>query len=169
MGTANRRRRGGEIVMSLGTVNCLHARARIVDAAPEVGRARAHAARGEVAWQRRLRRYEQGDTLIVDLTAFAVVDSDGEPPESLCFCHEALWIDRPIKPTVLLERLRSLTRRDFQPVGARLRDRGIQLAASEDTMPVALLIDSAVAQAPQPDSDSVPPSAGAACSPRQGC
>jgi len=130
----------------------LHARARIVDAKPEVRRARAHAAQGEAAWQRRLRAFEQGDTLIVDLTAFAVIDTDGKPSQSLCFCHEALWIDRPIKLSVLSDRLRSLTRRDFQPVGARLRDRGIQLSASEDAIPVELHIDSAVAEPPRVDS-----------------
>jgi hypothetical protein len=119
----------------------LHVRAQFADPAPEVRRARAQAVRGDADWQRCLWRYEHGDTLIVALTAFAVIDDDGAPSEPLCFCHEVVWIDRPVAPRVLHERLRELAHRDFRTVGPRLRDRGIQLGASEDSIPVQLAID----------------------------
>jgi len=122
----------------------LRARARIADAVPELRRARAHAIRGDAAWQRRLQRYEQGDAVIVELTASAVIDNGWTRSESLCFCHEVLWVDRPIERGVLAERLRKLARRDFEPVAARLRDRGINLAAPGLPLTVALIIDPTV-------------------------
>jgi hypothetical protein len=126
-------------------VRNLHVRARVADPAPEVRRARAQAVRGDADWQRCLHRYEHGETLIVALTAFAVIDGDGAPSEPLCFCHEVVWIDRPVAPRLLHERLRELAHRDFRLVGPRLRDRGIQLGAGEEAIPVQLVIESSLA------------------------
>jgi hypothetical protein len=96
-------------------------------------------------WQRCLRRYEHGDTLIVALTEFAVIDGDGTPSEPLCFGHEVVWLDRPVAPRALHERLREVAHRDFRTVGPRLRDRGIQLSDSEGAIAVQLVIDSTLA------------------------
>jgi hypothetical protein len=126
-------------------VRSLHVRAQFADPVPEVRRARAQAVRGDADWQRCLWRYEHGDTLIVALTAFAVIDGDGAPSEPLCFCHEVVWIDRPVAPRTLHERLREVAHRDFRTVGPRLRDRGIQLSDSEDAIAVQLVIDSRLA------------------------
>lgn len=126
-------------------VRSLHVRAQVADPVPEVRRARARAVRGDADWQRSLRRYEHGDALIVALTGFAVIDGGDAPSEPLCFCHEVVWIDRPVAPTALHERLREVAHRDFRTVGPRLRDRGIQLSASEDAIAVQLVIDSKLA------------------------
>jgi hypothetical protein len=81
----------------------------------------------------------------VALTAFAVIDGEGASSEPLCFCHEVVWIDRPVAPAAFQERLREVAHRDFRTVGPRLRDRGIQLSASEDAIAVQLVIDSTLA------------------------
>lgn len=131
-----------------GTVRCLRVRAQIADAGPEIRRARGYAVRGDASWQHRLQRYERDETMIVAVTACAVIDGDGErsQAESLCFCHEAVWTDRLTGPGALAKRLRALARRDFRTVGARLRDGGVRLSAREDKIAVALVIDSAVAE-----------------------
>ena len=126
-------------------VRCLRARVQVADTEPEIRRARAQAGRGDAAWRRRLQRYEQGDTLIVALTAFALIDGGGDRPEPLCYCHEVVWLDRPVAPRLLTERLRELAQRDFRTIGPRLRDRGIQLSDAA-AVTVQLDIDAAVAQ-----------------------
>jgi len=133
-------------MVSSKTVPCLRVHAEIADPAPEVRRARAQARRGDAAWQQRLQRYEDGDTLIVAVTASAMIDRADTWPEYLCFGHEVVWIDRPIAPRVLTESLVELAHRDFQSVGARLRDHGVQLSAREDAIAVELIIDPAVAR-----------------------
>lgn len=130
------------------TVRSVHAQATLAEPAPELRRARAQAIRGDRAWRRRLERYEQGDTLIVALTAHAVIqDAAATQPEPPChYCHEAVWIDRATAPRTLTDRLRALARRDFTTVAAALRDPGIAIgtAAGEEQIAVELSIDPAV-------------------------
>jgi len=128
------------------TVPCLHARVRIADPTLEVRRAREQGHRGDAVWRERLRRFEDGDTLLVALTASAAIDSNGRRSDLLCFCHEVVWIDRQTPVSVLTERVRELAHRDFQAVGSQLRDHGIELSASEDVIGVHLVIDPAVAE-----------------------
>jgi len=140
-------------------VRCLHAHAHVVDVATELRRARAQARRGDAEWHRRLVGYQRGEALIVGLTASAMIDSKSGFAELRCFLHEAIWIDLPITRGVLTERLVGLARRAFQPVGARLRDRGVQLADREDAIAVILVIDSLTAE--PLDSTDRPSSAAA--------
>lgn len=137
--------RNGDAVVTSRCVRSLQVRAQVADPAPEVRRARARAVRGDADWQRCLWRYEHGDTLIVALTAFAVIDGDGGSSEALCFCHEVVWIDRPVAPRALHERLREVARRDLRTIGPRLRDRGIQLSGGDEAIAVQLVIDSTLA------------------------
>lgn len=116
----------------------------------------AHAARGEPAWRRRLERYEQGDTLIVALTARAVIKrttgAQHEPPWH--YCHETVWVARATAPWTLTDRLRALAHRDFTTVAAALRNRGIATDASEKQIAAEFVIDPAVtAQLSAPPDD----------------
>ena len=139
---------------STTSVRCLQARAKVADPAPEVRRARAQAVRGDADWRRRLQRYEHGDTLIVALTSWAMIDGEGERAAPLCFSHELVWVDRPVDRDVLAERLRRHAARDFQTVAPRLRDRGIRLAASERELAVQVVLDSDVERSLRPGGDA---------------
>jgi len=143
----------GRHIPSTTSVRCLQARAKVADPAPEVRRARAQAGRGDAAWRRRLQRYEHGDTLIVALTSFAMIEGEGERPAPVCFSHETVWIDRPVAAEDLAERLREVAARDFQTVAPRLRDRGIRLDR-DDELAVQVVIDSDVEQRLQPEDDT---------------
>jgi hypothetical protein len=125
-------------------VRCLQARARLAEPALELRRARARAVGGEAAWRRRLERYEEGDTVIVALTAQAMIDDARERPQPLHYCHEAVWIDRSTAPGALAEHLRELARREFATVAAGLRDRGVVPDVDEDAITVELSVDSSV-------------------------
>jgi hypothetical protein len=131
------------------SVRCLHARVRVADPTLEVERAREQSCRGDSAWRERLRRFGEGHTLILALTASAAIDSDGTPSELLCFCHEAVWIDRQTSVAALGEHVCAIARRDFQTVGSQLRDHGVHLSASEDAIAVHLVIDPAIVESLQ--------------------
>jgi hypothetical protein len=137
-------RRPGGARGPVTTVSRLQASARLAEPAPELRRARARAVRGEVVWRRRLERYEHGDTMIVALTARAVIERAGERPQPLHYCHEAVWIDRETAPRALAERLRELARREFAIVAAGLRDRGVVPTADDEAIAVELSVDSSV-------------------------
>jgi hypothetical protein len=122
-------------------VSCVRGRARFADPEPELRRARQQIARGDDAWQARLEHYEHGEALLIELTGSILIDSDVRPPEPVQFCHEVAWVDRPVTRAMLTERLAALAHRDFRPVGAHLRDRGVQLSDREDAIPVRLEID----------------------------
>jgi hypothetical protein len=124
-----------------GTVSCVRGHARLADPEPELRRAHDLVARGVGAWQDRLDHYESGEAVLVELTGCVHIDFDVRPPETLPFCHEIAWLERPATQAELTERLEELAHRDFRPVGAHLRDRGVQLRGSEDTIPVRLAID----------------------------
>ncbi len=132
------------------TLRCLHAEVALTESTQrhELRRARAQAVRGDAAWRARLQAYENGDALIVALTAHAVIDDSAEasaPATPWCYCHEAIWIDRDTAPSPLGDHLRTVARRAFAPVAAGLRDRGVTLDARADQITVQLTIDPAVA------------------------
>lgn len=129
-----------------GRVRYLHGEVKLAEPALELRRARAQALRGDRTWRERLQRYERGDTLIVELTAWVLVGGGaGSPPEHRsCYCREAVWIDRSTSLRVLSERLRALVLRAFVTVAPGLRDRGIGLAASGAEVAVELDIDRTV-------------------------
>jgi hypothetical protein len=126
-------------------VRCLEVRARLADPAPELRRARARSVRGEAVWRRRLERYEQGDTMIVALSARAVIERPQQGSQPLHYCDEAVWVDRTTVPGALAERLRELALREFAPVADGLRDRGVLTRAGERALTVELSVDPAVA------------------------
>jgi hypothetical protein len=124
----------------------LYARAQLADPAPELRRGRAQARRGDATWRRRIERYECGDAVIVAFTASAVIDNNGQPCELRCFCHEILWVDRPVTFVVLRRRLLDLTRRDFHLAAARMRDSGIRVSADPGSIAIEIVIDATVAE-----------------------
>lgn len=128
-------------------VRCLHGEVKLAEPALELRRARAQALRGDRAWRERLQRYERGDTLIVELTAWVLVDggaAGARPERACCYCREAVWIDRTTSLRVLSERLRAVVLRAFVTVAPGLRDRGTGLAGSDKEVAVELDIDRAV-------------------------
>ena len=126
-------------------VRCLHGEVKPAEPALELRRARAQALRGDRAWRERLQRCERGDTLIVELTAWVLVDGAARTRrEHCCYCREAVWIDRTTSLPVLSERLRAVVLRAFVTVAPGLRDRGIGLAGSDKEVAVELDIDRAV-------------------------
>lgn len=141
------------------SVRHLYARAHIADPAPEVRRARSQAIRGDPGWRRRLQRYAQGDTTILELTATALIDTERASADSLCFCHERLWVDGPIDRGTLAERLCGLARGEFRPVAAKLRERGVKIASPEGAITVALVSDPTVAAALRLGSPAPPSTA----------
>lgn len=138
------------------TIRRLHAEAKVAEAAPELRRARAQAARGDPAWRGRLEAYDHGETLILTLTARAVID-DATGAQPAAYCHEAVWVPRATAPRALTDRLREVALRHFKTVAAALRDRGIQIGGSEGQITVELLVDAAVTAGlsapPEHDSD----------------
>jgi hypothetical protein len=133
--------------MTTEQVRCLHVEARLAEPALELRRARAAASRGDAAWRQRLEGFARGDTVIVDLTATAVIHDGGagkRPAPPCHYCHEVVWVQRSTASRALADRLRELARRRFTTTGSALRDRGIQLGTGGAELTVELSIDPAV-------------------------
>ena len=131
-------------------VRGLNARARVAPVSTEVRRARRHAIAGDRAWQERLTRYEDGDVVLAELTAVAVIERpDDEHSRRLACCHETVWLDRHSAQDDVKERLRTIAARDFKTVGDGLRDHHGVAIEGTITVDVELEADLAARFAPR--------------------
>ncbi len=137
-----------------GAVVRLNARARVAVSSAEVRRARRRAIAGDRAWQERLARYEDGDVVLAELTAVAVIERpDDECSRPLACCHETVWLDRHSARDNVKERLRKIAARDFKTVGDGLRDHHGVAIEGTITVDLELEADLAARFAPRAAGD----------------
>ncbi len=137
-----------------GAVVRLSACARVAASPAEIRRARRHATAGDRAWQERLARYEDGDIVLAELTAVAVIERpDDQYSRRLACCHETVWLDRHSAQDNVKERLRQIAARDFKTVGDGLRDHHGVAIEGTITVDLELKADLAARFAPRAAGD----------------
>jgi len=101
-----------------------------LDDSPALNEARANAAEGDESWQQWVDEYDHGRALILRLEVTIAFD-DGDGIDETHTVNQGIWIEVSPHPPAVAGQLEEIVSKDFNVLGARLRDEGIDVSPSE--------------------------------------
>jgi len=101
-----------------------------LDDSPALNEARANAAEGDESWQQWVDEYDRGRALILRLEV-AIAFDDGDGIDETHMVNQGIWIEVSPHPPAVAGQLEEIVSKDFNVLGARLRDEGIDVSPTD--------------------------------------
>src|SRR4051794_17075128 len=97
-----------------------------LDDSPALDEARGTAAEGDESWQQWVEEYDQGRALVLQLEVTIAFDG-GDEIEETTTVNRGIWIEASPHPPAVAGQLEEIVAKDYNRMGARLRDEGIDV------------------------------------------
>src|SRR4051812_30061744 len=111
------------------SIRAIRCRAELDDS-PALDEARATAADGDESWQQWVDEYDRGRALVLKLEVTIAYD-DGDEIEETATVNRGIWVEASPHPPAVAGQLEEIVAKDYNVLGARLRDEGMDVSPDE--------------------------------------